>query len=62
MNLFTLAVAQDDFGLLLSPEGELKVKIFGTQSPLTISCIPKGQWVTLALSYTIRTKLLRNFY
>lgn len=62
LTLFTLAVPHDDFLLYLTPQAELRVKIFGQEQPLVLATLPRGQWVGLSLSYTLRSKLLRNFY
>jgi hypothetical protein len=62
MVLFTLALDGDEFVVFLTPEGELRIKVFEQEEPLYIAFLPMQQWVTLALSYTLKSKLLKNYY
>jgi hypothetical protein len=48
--------------VIVSPEGDLKIKIFSFGSVIRICKLPTQKWITLALSYTLKNKLLRNQY
>lgn len=62
MILFTIALENDEFVIFVNSEGELKIKVFAQTESLTISTLPQQQWITLALSYTLKSKLLKNYY
>lgn len=62
MILWTLSLEQDDFILTISPEGELKAKIFSSGEVLTIGLLQKQKWSVVTLHYTIKSKILRNVF
>lgn len=62
MVVFSLVVENDEFVVFVTSEGELKIKIFSQEEPLFIAVLPSQQWITLALSYTLKSKLLKNYY
>lgn len=48
--------------VFITPEKELKIKVFAQKEIITIATLPIQEWITLTLSYTLKTKLLRNYY
>lgn len=62
MTIFTLAVENDEFVVFITSEGELRIKVFSQEEPLYIAILPTKEWITLSLSYTLRSKLLKNYY
>ena len=62
MVLFTLAVENDEFVVFITTEGELRIKVFEQEEPLYIGYLPTQQWITMTLSYTVKNKILKNYY
>ena len=62
MVLFNLATENDEFVIFVTSEGELKIKVFSKEEPLFIDIIPAKQWITMSISYTVKSKLLKNYY
>lgn len=40
----------------------MRIKVFSQEEPLYIAVLPTKEWITLSLSYTLRSKLLKNYY
>jgi hypothetical protein len=61
-NLFTLSTENDDFIVFVSPEGDLKIKIFSYTPLIRICKVPVNKWVTLSLNYSLKSKMFKSQY
>ena len=62
MTLFSIATDQDDFLVIVSPEGDLKIKIFAYSAIIRICKLETKKWITFSLNYTLKSQIFRNHY